>query len=222
MMASSQHLYIDPALQYYSVRDLLIGVHFVEQDVKRALELASTCQHPNAQWLTRIFAGKNVTTRGEAKDVFLQHLLEDACDSRALCFAALLSTPVDEVLLRKSAELGNAFAQAELADRPETSLEDAFALALRSAAQNERNAHYWLAYCLQIGRGCEEDLLKSRKHFLIAATMQEPRAMHYYGKICLANCSVRWLAASTRAASSKACSSPAFASAAARLCCSIK
>ena len=58
-------------LEYYTVRDTFLGHNNVKQDVKRALELASTCQHPDAKWLLKVFAGKDVTTKEEARVVFL-------------------------------------------------------------------------------------------------------------------------------------------------------
>ena len=58
-------------LKWYEIRDILCGLNRKNQDVRRALELASTCRHPDAQWLTGVCAGKDVKTREEAKAVFL-------------------------------------------------------------------------------------------------------------------------------------------------------
>ena len=110
----------DPPTQveYYTIRDTLFGRNGVNQDVKLALELASTCQHPDAQWLTEIFSGKDVKTKEEAREVFLARGNNDA---RALCFAAVIAAPLDMAasldmsLLRRSAELGFALAQALIA-----------------------------------------------------------------------------------------------------------
>jgi len=74
-------------LEWYEIRDVLLGQNKKNQDVKRALDLASTCPHPDAQWLTGVCAGKDVKTRDEAKAVFLARGNDDA---RALCFAALV------------------------------------------------------------------------------------------------------------------------------------
>jgi len=49
-----------------------------------------------------------VNTPEEARAFFLAR----GHDARALCFAALLSSPLDKPRLRRSAELGFAFAQA--------------------------------------------------------------------------------------------------------------
>jgi hypothetical protein len=93
-------------LAWYEVRDSLLGQNVLDQDVKKALELASVCEHPYAVWLTKLFGGRGVSTVEEARQVFL------ACekDSRALCFAGVLGGRGDEIL--RATELGDAFAQA--------------------------------------------------------------------------------------------------------------
>jgi len=115
-MASSPSIDLSTQLEYYIVRDTLLGSNFVKQDVKRALELASTCKHPDAQWLTEIFAGKDVRTKDEAREVFRAH----ENDARALCFAAMIAWPNDDARANQSAEMGFALAQAWVAGQPET------------------------------------------------------------------------------------------------------
>jgi hypothetical protein len=56
------------------------------QDIKRALEFASVCDHPNAVWLTKLVGGHDVDSQEEARQVFLVY----ENDSRALCFAGFL------------------------------------------------------------------------------------------------------------------------------------
>jgi hypothetical protein len=58
-------------LAWYKVRNTLLGQNWFEQDVKKALELASVCEHPNAVWLTKLFCGRDVTSREDARQVFL-------------------------------------------------------------------------------------------------------------------------------------------------------
>jgi hypothetical protein len=59
----------------------LLGENSTEQDIKKALKLASVCEHPNAIWLTKLFAVRDVDFGEEAIQVFL------GCekDPRALC-----------------------------------------------------------------------------------------------------------------------------------------
>jgi hypothetical protein len=91
---------------WYKIRDSLL----VKQDIKKALELACVCQHPNALWLAKLFAGHEVDSTEEAREVFL------GCEMiRALCFAGLLGGRRDEI--RRAADLGDAFAQARMALR---------------------------------------------------------------------------------------------------------
>ncbi len=57
-------------LQWYEARDTLRGSNFVEQDIDLALQLAASCKHPDACWLTKVFIGRMVSTRKEALCVF--------------------------------------------------------------------------------------------------------------------------------------------------------
>ena len=186
-------------LQYYVVRDTLLGRNSLKKDVKRALELASACQHPEAQWLSKIFARKDVKTGEEAREVFLAH----ETDPRALCFAALLVWPWDDDSLRRSAEMGFAFAQAHDAG---TTHEERFSLSLRASLQGERDGFYSLGWCYVPGHGCEQDLIKAKDNLLLAAQLNHVEAMVPYGKLLDDSDPQRWhwlgLAASRGATSS--------------------
>jgi hypothetical protein len=48
-------------LAWYKVRDTLFGHNHVEH-VKKALELAAVCRHPDAVWMTELFGGSVVST----------------------------------------------------------------------------------------------------------------------------------------------------------------
>jgi hypothetical protein len=140
-------------LAWYEIRDCLLGENFVDRSLKKALELAAVCKHPEAQWLTNLFAGRDMSTVGDAKRVFQEH----PQDARAVCFAALVvAWQFDVGELRRSAELGfeknrffvcfsflfscsNAFAQAKLSG--ETHNEERFRWADDSAAQMERDGY---------------------------------------------------------------------------------
>ncbi|HOU32647.1 MAG TPA: hypothetical protein PLY89_04740, partial [Synergistaceae bacterium] len=61
-------------LEWYEIRDVLLGHNSRSKNLQRALELASTCQHPDAQWLVELFAGKDVE---EAREVFLSQEHDD-------------------------------------------------------------------------------------------------------------------------------------------------
>jgi TPR repeat protein len=160
-------------LAWYKIRDTLFGENYVKQDIKKALELASACAHPNAVWLAKLFAGRDDATPEEARLVFL------GCESdhRALCLAGWLGGPIDEIL--RAVDLGNAFAQAEIS-RLSVS-EGRFRWAEKSAAQGERDGFYHFGYCYRDGFGCVTDVEKAKENFLVAADLLG----HVYAMVCL-------------------------------------
>jgi len=164
-------------LEWFAIRDFLFGQNYKKQDVKRALEMAITCRHTDAQWLTRLCAGKDVKTMEEAKAVFLAQGNDDA---QALCFAALVDEEnVDEPRLRRSAEMGFALAQARMCFYTE-GLEH-FTFASRAAAQGERDGFYCLGISFKVAAGRGRDVEKAKENFFLAARMDCVLAMAYYG-----------------------------------------
>jgi hypothetical protein len=157
---------------WYKIRDTLLGENSTDQNVKKALELASVCEHPNAVWLTKLFAGHDVNTKEEAIQVFL------GCenDPRALCFAGVLEDSVDEI--RRAGELGDALAQARMAKH--TVDKERFWRAKKSVAQGERDGFYWLGCCYRDGIGCEQDAERAKENFLVAAELG-----HVYAMVCV-------------------------------------
>ena len=113
MASSSSHnnsgILLATQLEWYKIRDTFFGHNYVSLNVPLAMELASSCEHPDARWLTNVCAGKDVITREDAKRVFSALGQNDA---RALCFMSLLDEVGDLAPLHCSAELGFAFAQA--------------------------------------------------------------------------------------------------------------
>ena len=96
-------------LDWYDIRDLLLGHNGAKADVKRALLLAQQCSHPDAVWLSSTLAHHQ-----ECGSVFLEHAETDA---RASCFAWFFHGAKDLKLLQRSAEQGYAFAQAWMGHR---------------------------------------------------------------------------------------------------------
>ncbi len=178
--------------KWLDVRDTLLGQNYKEQNIKKALALARDCKHPDAVWLTSIFEGKDVSTEEDAKKVFLS--FEN--DARALCFARLLTGDRmgDMRVLRRAAEMGNAFACSTLCGqvlgRGET---EAFRLAQFSAAQHERNGFYWLGHCFRFGFGCEKDLNLAKQNYLIAAELGYVWAAESFGGLLDEFDPLRWL-----------------------------
>lgn len=165
-------------LQYYEVRDTLFGRNGVKGDVKRALELASICQHPEAQWLTEIFAGKDVKGSWEAVNVFRAQGNDNA---RAFCFRAVLADHLNDTRLKRAADMGFAFAEAHVGALDLTTDEQNFSFALRASLQGERDGFWRLGECYRDGKGCERDLCKAKENYLIAAKLNSVHAMNGLG-----------------------------------------
>jgi len=169
---------VEEELQWLEIRDHFVGSAYawpnVNKDVKRALELAPSYQHPEARWLMEAFAGRAVNSNADAIAV-----LEEKNDARSLCFTAIRSRRFDVVRLRQSAELGYAFAQSSMAQ--ETSGQEQFTFASQAASQGERDGFFWLGRCFASGEGCERDREKAKKNFLIAANLNHAGAMSWYG-----------------------------------------
>jgi hypothetical protein len=182
-MASSSS---DNLVEWYKIRDMFFGHNFAAQNVRLALELASSCSHPDAQWLTETCAAKVVTSKMDARKVFV-----GGEDARSLCFASLLD-PSDHGAMKslwQSAELGYAFAQAAMASR---SLgEDSFRLGRLAAVHGERDAFYVLGVCCESGRGCDKNLDKAKENFLRAAQQDHVHSMDCLARL-LENSTQRW------------------------------
>jgi hypothetical protein len=157
LQLSSQNL--EQLRAWYKIRDTLLGENDTDCDVKKALELVSVCEHPNAVWLTKLSSGCDVDSHEEARQVFLGF-----CDDpRALCFAGWFGGPDDEIL--QAAVLGDAFAQAWMAE--ETVGEESFYWAERSAAQGERVGLCQLGRCYLMGSGFVKDVERAKENYLL-------------------------------------------------------
>jgi TPR repeat protein len=96
----------------------------------------------------------------------------------------------DLTSLRRSAELGFAFAQAWLAWKTEG--EEQFKFAQLAAAQGERDGFFWLGHCFRFGNGCKKDLYKAKENFLLASELGYVSAMHCLGKLFEDSDPQRW------------------------------
>jgi TPR repeat protein len=161
-------------IAWYEIRDTLLGENHFKQDIKKALQRAAVCQHPDAVWLTNLFSGCDVKTPEEARQVFLG--CED--DARAICFAGLIGHQADKVLLRRAAKKDCAYAQAWMAGK--TAGEEIFRWAQKSAAQVERGGFYMLAFCYRFGQGCELSVESAKENYLAAAELGDFAGLHEY------------------------------------------
>lgn len=169
------------AQKRYEIRDLLIGDNCVKQDIPRALELAATHRdEPETRWIADTFAGKNVQTNEEARDV-LQSLGEDDKVAAFFCWILGGADWTDYSRLLRCAEHGNAFAQAWMCRRSEKV--ERFKFARLAALQKERSAFYWLGDCYSEGEGCESNFEEAKNCFLIGAELGDASAMVCLGDL---------------------------------------
>ena len=172
--------------KWYKIRDMFYGDNYVSRNISLALEMAASCKHPDACWLTQACAGKNVKTVEDVERVF-SALGEN--DARALSFLGLIGDG-DVSLLRRSAKLGFAWAQALVAWN--TQGDEKFKFAQLSAGQGERDGFFWLGVCFGHGKGCEQDLDKAKKYFLIASELGYVWAMCELGRLLDDSDPQRW------------------------------
>ncbi len=159
-------------LEYYKVRDLLLGENGIAQDVSAALFRAASCKHPDAVWLHKICAGKLVTTNAQLLEVLLAH----ENDVRAQGLLACLNR--DILMLERAVAGGNAHAMAWMAF-----CRNDFRLAQESASLLERMGFFRLGVCYATGHGCERDVEQEKRNFLIAAELGHFCAARNYGSI---------------------------------------
>ncbi len=177
--------------KWLDVRDTLLGVN-KEEDITNALALARDCKHPDAVWLRSVFEGKDVSTKEDAREAFLSF----QNDARAICFAWWLSDDreYDLTLLRRAAEMGNAFACSSLCELVlYGSEEEAFRLAQMAAFQHERDGFYWIGRCFRDAFGCEGDFNSAKENILVAAELGHVWAADYYARLLGEFDSARWI-----------------------------
>ncbi len=155
--------------RWYQIRDMFLGYNHRKKDVEAALALASSCEHEDAVWLSKMFAGKTVRNDDDVFAVFSEH----PNDMRALCFASLMKgRPWNMQGLRRSAESGYAFAQCRLGW--EESGSEKFLWANRAASQGERGGFVCLGFYYRYD---DENLEKAKESLRIAAELNHVTSM---------------------------------------------
>jgi hypothetical protein len=191
MASSSSHtnnsIPLATLLEWYKIRDTFFGLNCVSQNIPLAIEMASSCQHPDARWLTEVCAGKDVNTEEDAERNFSALGQKDA---RALCGLWMVGDRRESTPLRRSADLGFAFAQALMAGQTEG--DEIFKFAQLAAAQGERDGLLWLGWCFRRGEGCEKDLDKAKENFLLSSELGHVSAMIELGKLLGESDPQRW------------------------------
>jgi hypothetical protein len=169
MASSSSHnnncISLSTLLEWYKIRDTFFGHNFVSQNIPLALDLVASCQHPDARWLTEACAGKDVTQRRRETSFFCSWPKRR---SRAV-FLVAFWRPRRFDSLRRSAELGFAFAQAWMAGR--TRGEEKFKFAQLAAAQGERDGFFGLDGVFVMVKAVKRTWTRQRKIFCLRANL---------------------------------------------------
>jgi hypothetical protein len=127
-------------------------------NVGRGLEMARQCRHPDAQWLCSLFPVGAETTQ----QAMLEVLWQQGEDPRGLFVTWKLRDDASRSLLRRSAELGYAPAQALVALYAEVDgHEEAFEWCQKAGAKGDRAALFVLSKCYRRGLGCVADEAKA-------------------------------------------------------------
>jgi hypothetical protein len=163
---------------WYKVRDTFFGQNFVTQNIPLALQLAASCNHPHAQWLTQVCAGRDVNTKQDAERIFLEL---GRTDARALCFARLCGVHDGLSASHQSAELDLAIAEVWMTGK--LSVSSKFKLAQMAAFQGERDGFYLLGLCYYNGVGCEKNMDVAKKNFLLASELGHVHSMDLLGEL---------------------------------------
>jgi TPR repeat protein len=181
-------------LEWYKIRDTFFGQNYVSQNIRLALELASTCKHPDAEWLVAVCSGKEVKTGSDAKRVFSALGQNDA---RALFFSSASDDNIisdedaeaDLLRLERAAELGFAQAQACLGLDENRDKMDRFRWLSLSAAQDERDGWYGLGTWFFD----EKNLVEARRCFEKSHRLGAVDAMCLLGELCSRYDPQRWI-----------------------------
>ena len=142
------------------------------------MQLARTCQHEEAKWLSALFADVDDVSAEDMKRV----LLAQGDDQRAATLLAVFDSELARDAVRRAAEAGYAPAQAALARAPPSSA--ALTWAEKAAAQGDRSGICRLAQFCWVGLWGESDRKRAATLFLEAAEMGCQLAQFYCGERC--------------------------------------
>ena len=177
---------VHDVLGWLRVRDFLTGTNKEKRNISKALALARTCKHPDAEWIAALFHSKDVWPVEEAREIFLKH----RNDARALCFAwFLLDEKWDNLgMLKLAADLRFGFALAFFGST-KAKLTDALPDLEIAASQNERMAFELLGRHYQ----SISDFRKAKRFYLIAANLGAVVAANNFGMMLSESNPIRWL-----------------------------
>lgn len=143
-------------IEWYGIRDMLLGQNGKKRNIARALQLAAACKHQQACSLTKLVEGRAIET---LKDL-LQALEPGFADESISMFAFLDAWICSE---------GGAMTDPTM-----------FELGLKGALEGERDGFALLGYCFAKGKGCAKDMNRAQQNYLLAAELGNAEAMSRY------------------------------------------
>ncbi len=156
-------------IKWYHARRVFFGPR---KDFASGLALAGECTHEDARFLVSLFSGATAPKReAEAASVFLAQ--QD--DARCLCWAAVCRGKPKIDLLKRSADMGNAWGQHWIGVEMR---QKSFACFQRSAAQGEPDAFWGLANSLWNGWDGVDDPVEAERLWHEAAELGNAHAQH--------------------------------------------
>lgn len=154
-------------LEWYKIRDTLLGHNQTVQNISLAIDMASKSQHPLALWLTQVMAGKLVVTREDASRVFLERQ-----NPRSVALGVLVISSSNHSQLKKAADDGDALAQAFM-----YTLSNGHEYAQKAALQNERDGFFRLAAHFEFRLG---DVERAKQNYRRASLLGHVVSMNKY------------------------------------------
>ena len=141
---------------WYTIRDYLTGENNNNQDIPKALELAKTCDHPDAVWLTRVTSAQTCVQ-------LINDMKGQIPDRRATCFLAILQdfTPYSyhAQQVQYAADAGYPYAYTVLIEHVHTKNKKPWAQ--KAIDLDERNGYYHMGTILYYGSEKEERILST-------------------------------------------------------------
>jgi hypothetical protein len=168
----------DVWLQWYEIRDNLVGQNNKMRSLRRALELAASCQHPDARWLIDALDMRRERTQAS-------FFLLSAKTTLARCVSRFcLAMKKIWLWLRCDAQPSLVTRLLKLSwHKTQKAWRSSSLLSWLAAAQGERDGYWELGWCFWAGDGCEKDLEKAKQNLLLASLLNHGYAMVRLGTL---------------------------------------
>ena len=157
-------------MEMYKIRELWFGLNGINKDRVSAMQLASQCIHPDAQWLC-----------GKAKIIGHMIYLTSGINFET----ETIGDPFDKYFIEQSGMLGHSFGQVCLSMLCSINkqFDLKFKYAQASALQGDRDGMFLLGNCYYRGYGCVIDESKALDLFYMSAKLGNNLAMLALGRM---------------------------------------